>query len=124
MKQLSISFILILFSFYVAANEQEIRNSLKNILPDGAQIESIKKTAIEGLYEVYYGDLEPIYVNEDGSFFIYGDIYKINTNSITNITDQSINKNREAILNGLPEDEFISFKSSKEEFSVIVFTDV
>ena len=124
MKQLSISFILILFSFFVAANEQEIRNSLKNILPDGAQIESIKKTAIKGLYEVYYGDLEPIYVNEDGSFFIYGDIYKINTNSITNITDQSINKNREAILNGLPEDEFISFKSTKEEFSVIVFTDV
>ena len=124
MKQLSISFILILFSFCVAANEQEIRNSLKNILPDGAQIESIKKTAIEGLYEVYYGDLEPIYVNKDGSFFIYGDIYKINTNSITNITDQSINKNREAILNGLPEDEFISFKSTKEEFSVIVFTDV
>ena len=79
MKQLSISFILILFSFCVAANEQEIRNSLKNILPDGAQIESIKKTAIEGLYEVYYGDLEPIYVNKDGSFFIYGDIYKINT---------------------------------------------
>ena len=65
MKQLSISFILILFSFCVAANEQEIRNSLKNILPDGAQIESIKKTAIEGLYEVYYGDLEPIYVNKD-----------------------------------------------------------
>ena len=124
MKQLSISFILILFTFYVAANEQEIRNSLNNILPNGAKIESIRKTEIEGLYEIYYGDLEPIYINEDGSFFIYGDIYKINPNSITNITSQSINKKREVILKNLPEDEFISFKSTKEEFSVIVFTDV
>ena len=76
------------------------------------------------MYAVYYGDLQPIYVTKDGSFFIYGDIYKINSNSISNITDESIAERRKIILKDIPSNELISFKSKNEQFSVIVFTDV
>ena len=93
-------------------------------MPEGSKIESIKKSNIPGLYTVYYGDLEPIYVSEDGGFFIYGDIYKINSNSITNITDLDINKRRSEILKDLHSYKLISFKAEKEEYSVVVFTDV
>ena len=123
MKKLLISFISI-FMISLSASEDNIRNSLKNILPDGAKIESIEESSIPDIFAVYYGDLQPIYVTKDGSFFIYGDIYKINSNSISNITDESIAERRKIILENIPKDELISFKSSNEQFSVVVFTDV
>jgi thiol:disulfide interchange protein DsbC len=122
-QKLLILFIFI-FTFSISASEDNIRESLKNILPDGAIIESIEATPIEDMYAVYYGDLQPIYVTKDGSFFIYGDIYKINSNSISNITDESIAERRKIILKDIPANELISFKSKNEQFSVIVFTDV
>ena len=123
MKNSFISFILI-FSVLVSASQENIREGLKNILPDGAVIEQIEPSPIPGIYAVYYGDLQPIYVTQDGSFFIYGDIYKININSISNITEKSIVERRKLILQNIPSEELISFKSSNEQFSVIVFTDV
>ena len=123
MQKLLILFIFI-FTLFISASEDNIRESLKNILPDGAIIESIEATPIENMYAVYYGDLQPIYVTKDGYFFIYGDIYKINSNSISNITDESIAERRKIILKDIPSNELISFKSKNEQFSVIVFTDV
>lgn len=123
MKNSLISFILI-FSVSVSASQDNIREVLKNILPDGAVIELIEPSPIPGIYAVYYGDLQPIYVTQDGSFFIYGDIYKININSISNITEKSVAERRKLILQNIPSEELISFKSSNEQFSVIVFTDV
>jgi len=93
-------------------------------LPKGSQIESIQKSSIAGLYAVYYGELEPIYVTEDGNFFIYGNIFKINKDSISNITDIEIAQRRSLILSSLVSSELISFKSANEEYVVTVFTDV
>ena len=78
MRKFSISFIFILFTVFASSDEQIIRSSIEKILPKGSQIESIQKSSITGLYAVYYGELEPIYVTEDGNFFIYGNIFKIN----------------------------------------------
>jgi thiol:disulfide interchange protein DsbC len=124
LKLLNIILFLVLFSFSVSADEEKIKSSLKNILPEGSKIESIKKSNIPGLYTVYYGDLEPIYVSEDGGFFIYGNIFKINENSISNITDLEIAQRRSLILSNLASSELISFKSSSEKYVVTVFTDV
>ena len=124
MKKFNISFVFILFSLFIASDEEIIRNSLEKILPAGSEIESIQESFIPGLYSVYYGDLEPIYVTKDGNFFIYGDIYKINIDSISNITDLEISKRRSIILSNLKPSELISFKSKNEKYSVTVFTDV
>ena len=124
MKKFNISFVFILFSLFIASDEEIIRNSLEKILPAGSEIESIQESFIPGLYSVYYGDLEPIYVTKDGNFFIYGDIYKINIDSISNITDLEISKRRSIILSNLKPSELISFKSKNEKYSVTIFTDV
>ena len=63
MKKLFISFIFI-FSASLSSSEEQIKNSLKNILPDGANIESIEPTPIKDMFAVYYGDLQPIYVTK------------------------------------------------------------
>jgi thiol:disulfide interchange protein DsbC len=122
-KKLFISFILI-FSTILSSSDEQIKDSLKNILPDGAIIESIELSPIPDIFAVYYGDIQPIYVTKDGSFFIFGDIYKINNNSISNVTEDNIAERRKFILNKIPSDELISFKSDNEQFSLIVFTDV
>ena len=124
MRKFSISFIFILFTVFASSDEQIIRSSIEKILPTGSQIESIQKSSITGLYAVYYGELEPIYVTEDGNFFIYGNIFKINKDSISNITDIEIAQRRTLILSNLESIELISFKSSNEEHVVTVFTDV
>jgi len=124
MKKFNISFVFILFSLFIASDEEIIRNSLEKILPAGSEIESIQELSIPGLYSVYYGDLEPIYVTKDGNFFIYGDIYKINIDSISNITDLEISKRRSIVLSNLKPSELISFKSKNEKYSVTIFTDV
>ena len=124
MRQFSISFVFILWTVFVSSDEQTIRSSVEKILPKGSQIESVQKSSITGLYAVYYGDLEPIYVSEDGNFFIYGNIYKINKNSISNITDIEVAQRRSLILSNLVSGELISFKSSNEKHVVTVFTDV
>ena len=124
MKKFNISFVFILFSLFIASDQEIIRNSLEKILPAGSEIESIQESSILGLYSVYYGDMEPIYVTKDGNFFIYGDIYKINIDSISNITDLEISKRRSIILSNLKPSELISFKSKNEKYSVTIFTDV
>jgi len=111
-------------TIFVSSDEQIIRSSVEKILPKDSQIESIQKSSIAGLYAVYYGDLEPIYVTEDGNFFIYGNIFKINKDSISNITDIEIAQRRSLILSSLASSELISFKAANEEHVVTVFTDV
>jgi len=124
MRKFSISFVFIFWTIFLSSDELTIRNSIEKILPKGSQIESIQESSIAGLYAVYYGDLEPIYVSEDGNFFIYGNIFKINKNSILNITDIEISKRRSLILSNLVSSELISFKSLNEKHVVTVFTDV
>ena len=97
---------------------------LKNILPPDTTIESIEPSSLKGIYKVYYGDLQPIYVSEDGNFFIYGDMYKIGSNDITNLTKEEIKGRRSDILDSIPADELIIFKSNNELVSITVFTDV
>lgn len=124
MKILNLLYIIVLFSNFASSNEALIESNLKNILPPDTTIESIEPSSLKGIYKVYYGDLQPIYVSEDGNFFIYGDMYKIGASNITNITKEEIKGRRSDILNSIPSDELITFKSSNELFSITVFTDV
>lgn len=124
MNKLIILCLLILGSSSISANEEAIKAKLKNVLPAGSVIESILPSDFDGIYKVYYGDLQPIYVSKDGSFFIYGDMYKIDNTKIFNITNEEIKGRRVKILKTMPEEQFIIFKSKKELTSVMVFTDV
>ena len=124
MKILNLLYTIVLFSNFASSNEALIESNLKNILPPDTTIESIEPSSLKGIYKVYYGDLQPIYVSEDGNFFIYGDMYKIGSNDITNLTKEEIKGRRLDILDSIPADELIIFKSNNELVSITVFTDV
>ena len=118
------TYILIFFSISFFADETVIKKKLEKILPNGAEIESIIESDFPGIFKVYYGDIQPIYVSENGNYFIYGDMFKIAENEILNITDIEINKRRLEILNNIESKELISFSSDNEIYEVTVFTDV
>jgi thiol:disulfide interchange protein DsbC len=124
MKKIIFLCLIFLGTNTIYANEDVIRLKLKNILPAGSVIESIEISNFEGIYKVYYGDLQPIYVSKDGEFFIYGDMYKIIDSKISNITNEEIKGRRVKILNTMNDDQFISFKSKNELSSITIFTDV
>jgi thiol:disulfide interchange protein DsbC len=124
MNKLYIFCILLLSSSLLTADEEIIKSKLKNVLPADTVIESIEPSLFKGVYKVYYGDLQPIYVSKDGNFFIFGDMYKINGQRIENITDQEKRDVRVQIINKMPVEEFISFKANNELHVVTIFTDV
>ena len=124
MKVFNFIFILISFSVFVFSDEELISAKLENILPADAVIESIEPSIFDGIYKVYYGDLQPIYVSQDGNFFIYGDMYQINSNRIINITNEETKSRRVDLLSSIPSNELIIFKSKNEISAITVFTDV
>ncbi len=124
MKQKLSIYVLIFFSMSFFADEIIIKEKLEKILPDGAEIETIIESDFPGIFKVYYGDIQPIYVSEGGNYFIYGDMFKIAENEILNITDIEINKRRLDILNNINSKELISFSSDNEIYEVTIFTDV
>ena len=87
-----------IISLSVSANIELIINKVQSVLPDGAVVERIEESEISGIYKVFYGDLQPIYVSSDGDFFIYGDMYSIKNESIKNLTQEDINNNRSNII--------------------------
>ena len=99
------------------------------ILPKGSQIESIERSEFPGIYKVYYGDIQPLYVSEDGNYFMFGQMFKIdrqnaNKSVIKNITNEDISKRRQSLMKQVKASELISFESKRQQYDLTVFTDV
>ena len=124
MKKYFFIFLLFSFSSFGATNKDDIEKKITSILPPGSKIESIQPSEIPDLYKVFYGDVQPIYVSSNGSFFIYGEMFKIEQNKIINLTNNEIENQRSKIINSISESEFISFPAENEIFSIAIFTDV
>ena len=118
-------FFTIILCNHLFTGEKEITEKISNVLPDGVKIQGIKSSQIEDVYIVDIGDLQPIYVTQDGNFFFYGDLYQVGANNISNLTTLHENSKRQKLLNEeILEGEFISFTSNNPKHEIIVFTDV
>ena len=124
MKKYFFIFLLFSFSSFGSINNDDIEKKITSILPPGTKIKSIQPSEIPDLYKVFYGDVQPIYVSSNGSYFIYGEMFKIEQNKIINLTNNEIENQRSKIINSINENEFISFPSENEIFSIAIFTDV
>ena len=115
---------ILIFSLTIFSDETEIREKISSILPPGTQIEAIEKSDFPDIYKVYYGDIQPLYVSKDGKYFLYGDMFKISSSKIINLTSTDITKRRMQLMKDIGKEELISFISKNESHSVTVFTDV
>ena len=124
MKYKLLMYSLILFSLTTYSDELLIKEKISGILPPGTQIEKIEESSFPNIYKVYYGDIQPLYVSKSGKYFLYGDMFEINSSEIINLTAIDIKKQRISLMKEINKDELISFSSDDETYSVTVFTDV
>tara|TARA_Y100001936_G_C16049329_1_gene656744 strand:- start:12 stop:722 length:711 start_codon:yes stop_codon:yes gene_type:complete len=122
LKLILITFIF--FSIFSYSNENLIYEKISTILPPGTKIESIEKSEFPSVYKVYYGDIQPLYVSEDGDYFIFGDMFNLNSDGIINLTEKDILEKRKFFMQDIDDIELIKFTAKNELFSVVVFTDV
>ena len=109
--------------------KEQIEEMISFILPEGSKIESIERSEFPGIYKVYYGDIQPLYVSASGNYFMCGQMFKIdrqNANKpvINNITDKDIATRRQSLMQEIKTSELISFESKRQQYELTVFTDV
>ena len=112
-------FFLSLFSYTNTIEEKVLA-----VLPPESKIESIEESVIDGLFKVYFGDLQPLYVSEDGNYFIYGDLYQIEKGSVKNLSILDLDNRRKVLLDAIPVEDLIQYKSENQKHNIFVFTDV
>ena len=115
---------LLMAATYAAAAEENgegiIEEQIRTLAPNAKTI-AVSETPIDGILQVQINS-DIVYVTADGQYLLQGQIMEID--SRTNITDQAKSGIRIGLLDGLKEDEQITFTPEEPKFDVLVFTDI
>lgn len=91
----------------------------------GIEINSIEKTEMQGIYKVSVGPSDNIYSNADGTNFIVGDLFRVQPNKITNVSEESRNGDRAKAVASVKDKDMVIFPAKGEKKArMYVFTDV
>jgi len=100
-----------------------IKKVFAEVLP-GAKADSIKPSALNGLYEVVYG-AQVLYMSSDGRYVIQGDL--IDLKNRTNVTESARSVQRAKLVQNIKDDTAIIFapdSAEKVKHTITVFTDI
>lgn len=91
----------------------------------GIVINAIEKTEIPGIYKVSVGPSSNIYSTADGANFIVGDLFRVQPNKITNVSEEARNGDRAKAVASVEDKDLIIFPAKGEKKArMYVFTDV
>ena len=91
----------------------------------GIVINGIEKTEMPGIYKVSVGPSSNIYSTADGANFIVGDLFRVQPNKITNVSEEARNGDRAKAVASVAEKDMIIFPAKGEKKArMYVFTDV
>lgn len=94
---------------------------IKQFMQPGIEITDVKKSPIDGIYEIHVGN-EVAYLSADGKTLFNGEIYDLETQR--NLTSLAKADLRKAALKDIPDSEKIVFKADNEKYRIDVFTDI
>ncbi|WP_372747239.1 DsbC family protein [Litorivivens sp.] len=115
---------LLALSVQAATPTETIRQAFGKSRPD-IQLESVKASDVQGLYEVRLKDGPTVYATEDGKFFITGDLYQLAPGGFVNIAEREREEFRKQRMARVSNDEMIVFPAEgKTKSAIYVFTDV
>lgn len=104
--------------------EDGIAKRLTEAVP-GLKVQSVRESEAEGLYEVQSNNGDTIYTTADGQYLLTGDLLKITSNGIANVTEEARAGQREEVMAAFGDNGVIRFPADGEEKAVIdVFTDI
>lgn len=106
------------------ADEARIREAITSINPM-IQIKSVDGVVDTPFFEVILMSGERVYTDESGLYFVAGDLYKIGTGGVKNLTEVSRRVDRQAILEDLDPTKLVVFSPVVEvTHRLLVFTDI
>ncbi|NOR18659.1 MAG: thioredoxin fold domain-containing protein [Xanthomonadales bacterium] len=111
-------------SVFAGTDEEASANIIEErvrLLAPNAKTIAVSETPIEGILQVQINS-EIVYVTGDGQYLIQGQIMDIDTR--TNLTDQAKSGIRVGLLEGLKQEEQISFSPVEPKYELLVFTDL
>ena len=90
---------------------------------NGVAVEDISESPVPGIYQVAIG-ANVAYVTDDGRYIIRGDIFDATTS--TNVTEETREKARVAMLDGVDTESMIVFKPADGDVkhTIHIFTDI
>lgn len=104
--------------------EDRIAKRLADAVPQ-FQVESVRPTETDALYEVRSRAGEIIYTTADGQYLLTGDLLKITDSGIANVSEQARADQRKQLLDDYGTDAAITFPANGEQKAEIsVFTDI
>ena len=102
-----------------AEDTSKLKAALATLLP-GTTPDSIKPSAIAGMYEVTFG-ATVLYMTQDGRYLLRGDL--IDAERGDNLTEAARSQARLKIINAIDETSMIVYAPKKVMHTVTVFTD-
>lgn len=103
------------------AQEALIRENLPKAIPKLPKIDEVRASPIPGLYEVRYGGTEILYTDAKGEHVVQGEI--IETKSMTNLTEQRIEKLTAVDFDKLPVKDAFIIKQGSGARKMAIFVD-
>lgn len=104
--------------------EDTITEKLTAAVP-GLEISEVRESEAKGLYEVYSNNGDTIFTTADGQYILTGDLLKVTSNGIANVSEQGRASQRARTMEKFGSEGVISFAAKGEEkASVAVFTDI
>ncbi|MEM7195866.1 MAG: DsbC family protein [Pseudomonadota bacterium] len=104
----------------IAGPEDNLRENLQKMLPEGMEIKSIAESPMPGVYDVQAGH-QSLYVYSQDEFLMIGDVYNVERR--VSLGDEKKNEKINAALSDVPESEMIVMGDLESERYVTVFTD-
>ncbi|MCZ6501090.1 MAG: DsbC family protein [Gammaproteobacteria bacterium] len=104
---------------------EQVKEKLKRARPD-LPVTGVTTSILPGFFEVTLLEGSVLFVNEDATYFITGDLYRIEENRFVNVSEEQRNVNRRELLAAVDESEMVVFSPpmGMKKTSVTVFTDI
>ncbi len=102
-----------------------VREKLNRIRPD-LPVKEVNLSDLPGFYEVTLTEGTMLFVKSDASYFIAGDLYRIEPTTFVNVSEEKRNQFRRDLLATLDESEMVVFSPPEglKKTSITVFTDI
>ncbi|MEO0436578.1 MAG: DsbC family protein [Pseudomonadota bacterium] len=89
------------------------------------EVKSVERSEIPGVYRVELAGGPVVYSSADGSFFVVGDLYAVESDGLVNVAELRRSEDRKEILAAVPKSDQIVFAADGSAKTYItVFTDV
>ena len=121
---MKIILLLLFTSSLIWAQQSSVLDNLKNILPEGLNINFYEKSEIENFYVVNVANNQILYVSNDFKYVFAGDVISLVNENPTSLNELYQAKLVQEVMSLIEDTKTINFTAKNEKHLIKVFTDI